>query len=95
MNTPEQRIGIAWYRPEQWALLRALATDPEVLEPTHVEWLVNANKGLQELEQRGIVPVQVDVDVRELAAWCQGRACRLDGSARAAFVADRLREASA
>jgi hypothetical protein len=83
-------IGIAWYRPEQWTMLRALASDPEVLEKTHAEWLNFAAKKLEELRKDGILVRKIDVDVQELAAWCQSRDRVLNGEARASFVTDKM-----
>ena len=83
-------IGIAWYRPDQWTLLRALASDPEVLENTYGEWLHFATKKMEDLRKEGIVVKKVDVDVQELAAWCQSRDRVLNGDARASFVTDKL-----
>ena len=83
-------IGIAWYRPEQWTMLRALASDPEVLEKTYAEWLIFATKKIEELRKRGLLVRKIDVDVQELVAWCQSRDRVLNGDARASFVTDKL-----
>jgi hypothetical protein len=87
---PKIGIGMAWYRPEQWTMLRVLASDPEVLEKTHAEWLNFATKKMEELRKEGIVVRKVDVDVQELAAWCQSRDRVLDGDGRASFVTDKM-----
>lgn len=83
-------IGIAWYRPEQWTMLRALASDPEVLEKTYAEWLIFATKKIEELRKRGLLVRKIDVDVQELAAWCQSRDRVLNGEARAKFVTEKM-----
>ena len=83
-------IGIAWYRPEQWTMLRALASDPEVLEKTYAEWLNFAMKTMDELRKQGLLVRKIDVDVQELAAWCQSRDRVLDGEARANFVTEKM-----
>jgi hypothetical protein len=87
----EVSIGIAWYRPEQWSLLRALAADLEVLEHTHAEWLAGVTKTMEDLRKRGIIAKKVDVDVQELAAWCQSHERDLDGDARATYVTEKMR----
>jgi hypothetical protein len=84
-------IGIAWYRPDQWSLLRALAADPDRLENSYEEWVAMATKSMHDLAAHGISAVKVDVNVRELVAWCQERHRSVDGSARATFVAEWLR----
>ncbi len=96
MNSDDHlKMGVAWYRPEQWALLRALAADPEKLEHTHGEWLVFATKALDDLRKEGITTVKIDVDVHELWRWCQSLERPLDGKARADYTAEQLRRGSA
>jgi hypothetical protein len=78
--------GIAWFRSDQWQLLRSLAADADNLEETHAEWLVLAEKLIRDLKKRGIVGRKVVVDVNELNAWCISNNRPLDGSARAEYV---------
>jgi hypothetical protein len=89
-NTSET-IGVAWYRPEQWALLRQVSTNREKLSETWSEWEATASARLTELRARGLEIRKVDVDVRELQAWCESRRRPIDGSARSEYVADHLR----
>jgi hypothetical protein len=81
------RVGLAWYRPWQWQRLRTLAVDRETIENTYIEWLAAVQQRQGELNQIGVFPVKVDVDVDELAAWCRQKGVPLDGQARADFVA--------
>ena len=83
-------LGLAWYRPEQWSLLRSLAVDSDKLEETYDEWLAVANKGLDDLRCKGISARKVDVDVRELSVWCKSRGCPFDAEARAGYVSEKL-----
>jgi predicted polyphosphate/ATP-dependent NAD kinase len=71
-------------------MLRALASDPEVLEKTYAEWLIFATKKIEELRKRGLLVRKIDVDVQELAAWCQSRDRVLNGEARAKFVTEKM-----
>jgi hypothetical protein len=91
MDESNMSFGIAWYRPEQYGLLRALAVDADVLANTYEEWLAGVTKMMDDLRQRGIVARRVDVEVRELAAWCQQRGMPLDGEARSFYAAECLR----
>ena len=84
-------LGVAWYRADQWSLLRALAADSEELEQTHAEWLGSATKSLDQLRKQVVSAVKVDVDVGELSAWCQKHNRPLDGKARAEYTAEKLR----
>jgi hypothetical protein len=86
------RIGIAWYRKPEWDLLRAAASDPEVLEGTYEEWLAGAERTLGDLQRAGIAVERVEVAVADLQAWCQARSIPLDGSARSSFAAELVRQ---
>src|SRR3954469_25492984 len=47
--TGDVAIGFAWYRPEQWQLLRSLAADRDKLEETYDQWLTYATKVVDDL----------------------------------------------
>jgi hypothetical protein len=82
-------VGIAWYRPEQWARLRALSTDPEALEDTFEEWVRLAEEKMEGLLQSGIMAKRISIDVEELNAWCIAQHLPMNGEARARFVAEK------
>lgn len=84
-------IGMAWYRPEQWTLLREISVDREKMSETWSEWEATASAKLAELRERGVDIRKVDVDVRELQAWCERRHRPIDGAARSEFVVEQLR----
>lgn len=84
--------GLAWYKPEQWALLRAESVDSDDLEETYGEWLEFAKRYLSEIWESGIDIFKVEVDVEEMVAWCKSRNRPLDGEARVEFVALKLKE---
>ena len=86
--------GIAWFRPDQWQLLRSLASDADILEQTHAEWESLAEKTIKDLAREGLVARRVDVDVNELQVWCTAQQRPLDASARAAYAVARLRDES-
>ena len=84
--------GYAWYRPEQWELLRAVSADRDKLEETHEEWAANAEEALQGMREAGIRAEKVDVDVEELQEWCKAHDLQVDGKARARYAAEKLRQ---
>lgn len=84
--------GVAWYRREQWALLKSVATDADELEETYDEWLEFAERYLKEVWETGIDIFKVEVDVEELIQWCQTNDRAVDGEARSEFVALKLKE---
>jgi hypothetical protein len=83
-------LGVAWFRDEQWPLLRSLAADPEKLEQTHAEWVVIAEEKIRELVKMGITVRKAHVDVNELHAWCLARKRPLDSSARATYAMELM-----
>jgi len=85
---------MAWYSPDQWDRLRAVAADKEKLEQPYAEWAAGAGKGLAELNQAGAIVEKVTVDVNELEQWCRNKNLAIDAGARAQFAAERLRRAS-
>ena len=93
MTPPEELVlGIAWFRPDQWELLRSLASDADVLEATHAEWEKLAKKTIKDLARQGILARKVDIDVNRLQAWCVTEQRPLDASARAVYATERLRD---
>ena len=88
---PMNPIGVAWYRPEQWALLREVSVDREKISETWSDWEATASQRLAELRPRGLDVQKVDVDVRELLTWCERRQRPVDGAARSEFVAEQMR----
>lgn len=79
-------VGIAWFREDQWQWLRALAADPEALEPTHAAWVAIAEKTMRDLAKHGVTAQKVNVDVYALHAWCVEQRRPLDSAARAEYV---------
>ena len=92
MNESKTIVGIAWYRPEQYGLLRALAADADSMAKTYDEWLAGVTKTMQELRRQGIVVRRVDVEVRELAAWCEQQGRPFDGEARSVYAAEKVKQ---
>jgi hypothetical protein len=93
MKLPDRMaIGIGWYSPDQYSLLKAFAADPDALDENHEKWLAGAEKLFRELDTRGgMRPVRVPVDVQELLKWCREMGSPLDGSSRAQFIAEKVR----
>ena len=87
---PEIVAGIAWFRADQWQLLRSLSIDANELEKTYEEWVAIAEKAIEDLARQGVFARKVDVDVNDLQVWCSARKQPLDSSARAQYAAAHL-----
>jgi hypothetical protein len=83
-------VGFAWYRPEQWARLRELASDTAQIEETHEAWLSTAERTEADVRALGIVVERVAVDVDEIADWCNQDGRAFDSTARAEYVAEAM-----
>ena len=88
----EYRIAYAWYRREQWALLRGASVDSDCLEEFYDDWLPFAEKSFKQRKADGLDIHKVDVDVEELIEWCREKNLPLDGAARASFAATKLQD---
>lgn len=90
-------IGVAWFTPEEWAKLRAVAPDADQLQATFAEWQATLEKSLAELRANGVRLQRVPISVSALVAWCDARGRRPDFDARAEYTASeflRIYEAS-
>jgi len=67
------KVGVAWYTREQWDRLREVSADPGSLADTYEDWVRFAKKSLKQLEEEGIHPEKIEMDVDELVKWCRAR----------------------
>lgn len=80
------KVGLGWYREDQWSLLREVSEDVEKIENTYFEWVVNANEAIHNLERIGHKIVKVDIDVNELIDWCKKENTPINGESRSKFI---------
>ena len=85
-------LGIVWYRPEQWELLRQISVDRDALEETYEEWESYTKKFLRKMRKAGVRPIKVDIDVEELLQWFHAHNRAVDGSARSLYTTEKLRK---
>ena len=91
MSNPDRSvIAVAWYRPDQWMLLRAVSADGESLEETYEAWLAFASGQLRELQVRGLQVRKIEVEVGALVRWCESQGRPVDGDARAEYARQGL-----
>ena len=92
VNSPATVIGVVWYRPEQWEIMRNVAVDRDKLEDTYAEWLMDAERAVKQLQQRGLRVIKVDIEVADLMLWCENQRFPLDGEARSKYTAFRVEQ---
>lgn len=85
-NSEKMVVAMAWYRREQWPLLRAISADADKLEPDYQEWLTFALGQIRDLESKGIRVQKIHVEVGALSRWCESEGRALDGEARAEYA---------
>ncbi len=90
MKKEYRLLGIAWYRPEQYEMMRALSVDADKMATTYEAWLANVNKTVVDMRRAGMVGRRVDVELGELIAWCSQRGLPLDGAARSTYAAENI-----
>lgn len=93
MNTQPLRMGVAVYLPHQYGRLLATAQDVEHLNPTWDEWRVMYEETTRNLRSIGIEPVDVLIEMDAFEQYCAERGLPNVGRTRAAYVAERLRQA--
>ncbi len=86
-----QVVGVAWYSEIEWARLKEAANDPEILEDTYGEWCRVYADAVEKLEKAGATCIPVPLLISEVSDWCAKKGRPLDASARAEFVANRVR----
>jgi len=91
MKKEGMKFGIAWFREDQWPLLRSTASDSEVIEDTYQEWLDHAYEFIKKLKKEGYQPVKIDFDVNEFNDWCQRNMKVPNGDSRSEYTAHLLR----
>jgi len=92
VNSSAAVIGVAWYRPDQWDIMRNIAVDRDQLEDTYAEWLADAERAAKQLQQQGLRVIKVDVEIADLMLWCESQRIPLDGKARSNYAAFRVQQ---
>jgi len=89
MENQQPIICIAWFRREQWFLLKLKAADSALIEDTYDEWEKEAEKLVQKVIALGQQLYKIDVDVFELEKWCKEKGLPNDSNARSQFAAEK------
>jgi hypothetical protein len=90
----DAEFGMAWYRADQWDLLKGIVADPDVIEAPYDEWQQAAENLIKMMESLGVHPTKVPVDVTKLHRWCQKRGRALNAGARGEYVTVLQRQAA-
>ena len=91
-STPRIHIGITWYRPEQYDLVRSYCDDGENMDRTFEEWKAGAENAVRHLRSDGNEVVPVEFDLEEFKLWCSAKGKKPNASSRFEYTVERLRE---
>lgn len=83
---------IAWYGAEDWATIKARATDSHKLHDTYEDWLADAVKNERALRRLGQHIVRIAIDPDALTLWCSLKGIDNDGAARSEYAVERARK---
>ena len=94
VSSPDFAVGVAWYRPEEWEILRNAAIDRETLEETHAKWLKEAERVVKQLRKQGLQIVKIDVEMADLLLWCERQKIPVNAEARSKYAAFKVKQLS-
>ena len=69
-SNSDKIIGIAWYKKEQWFILRQVIENPNDIENTYEEWLNNAINLKKTVIDSGLTDEEVEIDIQDVISWC-------------------------
>jgi hypothetical protein len=89
MSASIQIVGIAWYRRGDWAELRALFTDADLLPDFFDDWERIARQAEQQAQRAGKTVVRAEIRPRHFAEWCRATGRQPDAKARMDWANER------
>ena|ERR1035438_6832510 len=81
-------VGVTWYRPQDYARLKAMFPDGARLPDTFEGWLKSALNVCDKLTSEGFVLVKAYIDPDTFPEWCRSHGTEMDAKARANFAND-------
>lgn len=73
---------MVWYREEDWARLKEIFADGDLLPKSYADWLVRAEKMKKEAEAAGDAVIKVFIDPETFPAWCESKGIAMNSEAR-------------
>jgi hypothetical protein len=84
-------VGLAWFDRRQWKRLTEVVEDPNELDRTYEQWQESAHNAVRTIESEGQRVEMVHIEVQSLVSWCKEKRLPVNGSSRAAYVAQIMR----
>lgn len=89
-DAPTRRIGLPWYRREDYTRIRDMMVDRHNLSPTYETWLAAAENNESVGREAGLEIVRVTIEPAAFARWCDEKGREPDSAARAAYAAETM-----
>jgi len=91
-NEPARRIGLPWYRREDYQRIREMMVDRHNLAPTYESWLAAAENNESVGSQAGLHVSRILIEPETFARWCAEKSVEPDSAARRNYVAEKNSE---
>lgn len=85
---PARRIGLPWYRREDYSRIRMMMSDPHNLATTYEQWLAAAENNESVGRQAGLDIVRVMIEPDAFARWCAQKGVEPGSAARKDYAAE-------
>jgi len=82
----ESNIGIGEYRKEDYQEIYRLSEDKDNMEETWEDWKANKDKAVKNLQNLGLITIDIIVIPKELVNYCREKGLNINGKSRAQFI---------
>src|SRR5687767_3308506 len=89
VNEPPRRIGLPWYRREDYPRIREMMADRHNLAPSYENWLAAAENNESVGRQAGLHVTRILIVPEAFAQWCTEKGVEPDSAARRDYVAEQ------
>jgi len=83
---PPRRIGLPWYRREDYPRIREMMSDRHNLAPTYDQWLAAAENNESVGLQAGLGIARVMIEPDAFARWCAQKSLEPGSAARMEYA---------
>ena len=90
VRPPAAKVGIPWYRRDQWERWREISADRANMSESYDEWLEKAEKAIRNFTKNAMEVHKVDVDIDEFIGWATKENVPVTGFTRADFAGVKL-----
>lgn len=84
------KLGMAWYKKDQWNDWLKVRSDRNKIEKTYEEWEQMASDKILELLSNGTQVQKIVVDLHEVVKWCEFKNINIDATSISQFVTEIL-----